>query len=180
MSRIHATNRPLSYKYINISTVHCTSIIADWEKVQWGYILLLHFQIQLTITLNNPHLWSTRLMCVSRDLPFSKGSTRYLEANTIEGTPLLGGARGWLIDVDTSAQTPRSRSVHDLGNKKKKIYKLNRIQHDSKWFNCYLLIGIVFTYSCGFKIVLLYAWKLLFLWLSWFEVTLEFYIANWK
>ena len=80
---------------------------------------------------NSPHLWSTRLICVSRDLPFSKGSTRYLDASTIEGTPLLGGARGWLIDVDTSAQTPRSRSVHDL----------------EKWMDKLVTIGATFSWS---------------------------------
>ena len=80
---------------------------------------------------NSPHLWSTRLICVSRDLPFSKGSTRYLDASTIEGTPLLGGARGWLIDVDTSAQTPRSRSVHDL----------------EKWMDKLVTIGATLSWS---------------------------------
>ena len=96
--------KSLCQAFFNSSRFSCTMAI----------VRLILFQKTSSVK-DSPHLWSTRLICVSRDFPFSKGSTRYLDASTIEGTPLLGGARGWLIDVDTSAQTPRSRSVHDLG-----------------------------------------------------------------
>lgn len=80
-------------------------------------------KIHLKVHVNSvsPYLWSTRLMCVSRDFPLSKGSTRYRDARTIAVTPLEGGAPEWLMDVDTRAHTPpaRSRSVHDLANKKR-------------------------------------------------------------
>ena len=101
------------------------------KNVTIAMLDLIQFQKKKTSVKNSPHLWSTRLICVSRDLPFSKGSTRYLDASTIEGTPLLGGARGWLIDVDTSAQTPRSRSVHDL----------------EKWMDKLVTIGATFSWS---------------------------------
>lgn len=79
-------------------------------------------KIHLKVHVNSvsPYLWSTRLICVSRDFPLSKGSTRYRDARTIAVTPLEGGAPEWLMDVDTRAHTPpaRSRSVHDLANKR--------------------------------------------------------------
>lgn len=84
-------------------------------------IVEIHLKTQVNSV--STYLWSTRLICVSRDFPLSKGSTRYRDARTIAVTPLEGGAPEWLMDVHTRAHTPpaRSRSVHDLMNKRKNV-----------------------------------------------------------
>lgn len=94
-------------------------IMLVWAPSNPHKIAKIHLKVHVNSV--SPYLWSTRLICVSRDFPLSKGSTRYRDARTIAVTPLEGGAPEWLMDVDTRAHTPpaRSRSVHDLANKKR-------------------------------------------------------------
>lgn len=110
---------PFQYIASNIFTLSLVMIMLVCAPSNPHKIAKIHLKAHVNSV--SPYLWSTRLICVSRDFPLSKGSTRYRDARTIAVTPLEGGAPEWLMDVDTRAHTPpaRSRSVHDLANKKR-------------------------------------------------------------